>query len=377
MRMRGTGILIMAGALLFSAGERAAAEEPTSPPTNLKLVGDHWTPWDPPTPTADSYIIKKGDTLWDLSREWFDDPFLWPQIWDENRYILDSHWIYPGDPLTVPGRPTVVTEAPTDASSGRQDAGGFGRLPGADRDGDDDGSGMEAIAAAPVEVPAADASELYCAGFIAQDLAPADLFVAGRETERIASGQGDVIFLSSGKDAGIRAGDEFALVRRTDNVAHPVTGDSLGRYVRRLGRARVLISHDRSATALIDMACEEVLDGDELMAWEEIAIPMLEEVPEFNRLDAEPSGGPTGHVVWQRDALSIFGQGDVIFTDLGRISGASPGDFVRLYRERTGDLPRMPLAHGVVLTVGPDTSAVKLMYSTRESGIGDEVELLR
>ena len=105
MTKRRIGAFLMAGALLATL---AVAEESTRPPTNLKKVGDHWTPWDPPEAGPDDYLIVKGDTLWDLAGKWLGDPYLWPQIWDENRYILDSHWIYPGDPLVVPGKPTVV-----------------------------------------------------------------------------------------------------------------------------------------------------------------------------------------------------------------------------------------------------------------------------
>src|SRR5262245_1669520 len=90
-------------------------EGSTLPPRNLKKVGDHWTPYDPPDPEsfppdATLHIIVPGDTLWDLADLVFGNPYLWPQIWNENRYILDSHWIYPGDPLLLPARPTVVGE---------------------------------------------------------------------------------------------------------------------------------------------------------------------------------------------------------------------------------------------------------------------------
>ena len=53
----------------------------------------------------ETHTVRKGDTLWDLANKWLGDPHLWPQVWDQNRYILDSHWIYPGDPLAVPGKP--------------------------------------------------------------------------------------------------------------------------------------------------------------------------------------------------------------------------------------------------------------------------------
>ena len=46
---------------------------------------------------ASAYIVKEGDTLWDLSDEYLHDPFAWPDLWENNRHIQDPHWIYPGD----------------------------------------------------------------------------------------------------------------------------------------------------------------------------------------------------------------------------------------------------------------------------------------
>lgn len=46
-----------------------------------------------------AYFVKKGDTLWDLSAEFLNDPFAWPDLWENNRHIQDPHWIYPGDSI--------------------------------------------------------------------------------------------------------------------------------------------------------------------------------------------------------------------------------------------------------------------------------------
>ena len=48
---------------------------------------------------ASAYIVKEGDTLWDLSDEFLHDPFAWPDLWENNRHIEDPHWIYPGDSI--------------------------------------------------------------------------------------------------------------------------------------------------------------------------------------------------------------------------------------------------------------------------------------
>ncbi len=43
------------------------------------------------------YTIQRGDTLWDLSDKFFDSPWYWPELWQENEQIPNPHWIYPGE----------------------------------------------------------------------------------------------------------------------------------------------------------------------------------------------------------------------------------------------------------------------------------------
>ncbi len=48
-----------------------------------------------------NYIIKKRDTLWDLSKRFLDNAFLWPFIHNVNKYIINPDIIEIGDPLVI------------------------------------------------------------------------------------------------------------------------------------------------------------------------------------------------------------------------------------------------------------------------------------
>lgn len=47
------------------------------------------------------YIIKKGDTLWDLSQKFYNSNWDWPALWEMNPDIKNPHWIYPGRKIRI------------------------------------------------------------------------------------------------------------------------------------------------------------------------------------------------------------------------------------------------------------------------------------
>ncbi|HYS78503.1 MAG TPA: LysM peptidoglycan-binding domain-containing protein [Candidatus Dormibacteraeota bacterium] len=405
----------------------------TLPPKNLKKVGDHWTPYDPPDPEsfppdATLHVIVPGDTLWDLADLAFGNPYLWPQIWNENRYITDSHWIYPGDPLLLPARPTVVSEVvpqgqegappPPEAAVPTQPE----QIAPPEETEQQPAEAPEAETPAPPAAPThkaadtahaprtlpklesfADDYDLRCSGFIAPREEKPDYFITNQEDEaKSGLTEGDIVYLNRGRLNGhTEPGTEYSVVMREGEVRHPVTHKFLGHYYKRLGSVKVLAAQDATAIAAISMACDEIRTGQALVPLYITPLP-ARPAPAFSRLTVVSLDKPSGYIVHVLDDQERAGVGQVVDIDLGYDDGLKAGDFLTVFlpsepfthyakvkydyewrnrrfqspqywRDDNNLPPPKVIGQLVVIFTEKKTAAAKILQSTREIEVGDSV----
>lgn len=355
-----------------TASRRAAAPpEPSGLRTGPATIAPHWSKYKYPESIPEGaayYIIEKGDTLWDLSKRFLGNPFLWPQIWDQNRYITDAHWIYPGDPLVLP-KVALVSERAGEAGAGEEGLGeegleGEGPIAGAPR-----GSELQ---------PITEESTLQCGGYVTSDREDESLRAIGSELgpDKVAYGDRDILYLGKGSNAGVKPGDIYTLHHVAYKVKHPFNGKFIGHKVETDGWVEVVLVNEEVSTAVILQACRDVYLGAYLKPMEKVNVPLVLTRPPATRL-TPPSGKLDRYIVDIQDDAVLAGQGSLVTIDAGSDSGVAPGNVFTIYRILYPSIPspRNVLGELAVLSVRDRTALAKVTMSYQEVMVGDSVEL--
>lgn len=351
----------------------AAAEEPPQPSASSELkagpatVAPHWSRYKYPEAIPEGvsyYVIVRGDTLWDLAGRFLGNPYLWPQIWDRNRYISDAHWIYPGDPLLFP-KVSLVTER---AGEGEMPGEGPGEVPGV------------VPGAAPGEVlyPAIEEMALQCAHYVIPGGEDTSLHIIGTEhgATKVAFSERDILYLSKGSNAGVKPGDLFTLHHPSYDVKHPDSGKTIGHKVETTGWARVILVDEKSSTVVVEQACADVHLGDYAKPFEKVSIPLILRRPPPDRM-TPPSGKAQGSVVDIADDTTAAAAGQLVSINLGTTDGLTPGSRLTVFKIMypTVPTPRNVIGELAVVAVRDKTATARVIYSADAILNGDRVEL--
>src|SRR5687768_6490976 len=101
---------VMAAATLSFVLSSAIAQQRSAPLETAAVGQSQRSPvLNPRHP--DTYVVVRGDTLWDIASMFLRNPWLWPEIWQINQQVANPHLIFPGDILSLAylddGRPVI------------------------------------------------------------------------------------------------------------------------------------------------------------------------------------------------------------------------------------------------------------------------------
>jgi len=313
------------------------------------------------TDVPETHTVKEGDTLWDLARQYYTDPLLWPRIYQMNTGVVeDPHWIYPGeilrlksdgavvsvpaDPAPVSGDPApieapVVTTSETPAEPAREAAASEApvaaeEMAAASADTGDVFPMQGAIKVAPVfradfddNFRAITRAEFYQSGFMTEGksltygellgpVAPTQVAARGSQAARLYS----QVAMRPPAAGAYQVGDTVMAI-----WIDPRGFGEYGNIVVPVGMIRVL-----------DVSRPEVIG--EVVAQYNSIIPGMKLLPaeKFNeRPGVRPqpiADGPEGTIIAFRSKDVLRGIQDIVMVDLGRNGGLMAGDILEARR---------------------------------------------
>jgi len=344
------------------------------------------------------YIVKRGDTLWNIALRFNANPWLWPKLWEQNKYIANPHLIYPGEPIAL--LPTSVAPV-TGVAAGQPLTTVAEQIP----------SKMSLIQAEQVSPPTIE-EEAYeaeqpeeevtpsvsgvvpygmqyvsapvntyiypsmgSAGFITrQDLESAGEIVGSAASGRTIFGEHDVVFINLGSNSGVKEGDQFNIYKKDSKVYDPETDDLLGYKIKILGRLKITKVEADVSTAVITHSYEEIRIKDKLVPYE----------PAVNTIDLTLASNPiNGYIVCGKHDLTLYGENDIVYIDRGSNDGVQVGNTFVIYKDRKPvedpvthkmlNLPKEILGKLLIIKVQTNTATAIITKSVREISIGDRI----
>jgi hypothetical protein len=276
-------------------------------------------------------------------------------------------------------------------------------------------SGIAASAQESTAVPIR--NDLYCSGIVSSEAVPRDTYVITGEGSnyKVTFQEGDYVFVNKGASQGVKVGDEFSVIRHTEDAVKTEWTKWQFLILRKMGtlwedegRLRVVVVHPDTSVAQVEKSCSYVQRGDILLPFAERPAPPLKSEDKFDRF-APPSGKATAMIITGKGYLSEIGTNDIFYVNLGTAQGVKVGDYFRIFRYtgtehetafqtkrfafdadswagvygfgsapakyKWDNTPREVIGEGIVVRTAPNSSSVLLTFGLREAYAGDYIEI--
>lgn len=277
------------------------------------------------------YVVKKGDTLWDISSMFLRDPWLWPEIWYFNPQIDNPHLIYPGDILTlvyVNGKPQLrLTREGTTPEQPRIPAGlGTEKLSPKIR--------TESLEKAIPTIPIS-AIEPFLINprvISKKELEKAPYIVSSLD-QHLVSAEGHTVYA---RKLNYTEDVRYNIFRPGRVFRDPNTNEVLGYETTLVSEAKLMKSGD-PATLLITRSVRETLNGDRILPADRGRV-------NYNFIPKPPTTDVEGQIIALVDAVSQTAQRQVVVINLGEREDMEAGTVLAI--DQRGEEIRDPYARG-------------------------------
>ena len=263
-----------------------------------------------PVPLADNhpdeYVVRVGDTLWDIAATFLKDPWFWPEIWHINTQIQNPHLIYPGDVLAlvyIDGQPRITNVRASTYRLSPQ-------------------ARISTITQAVTRIPYESVSAFLSSGAVLEKRETDRLpYLLDTRGDHLIAAAGNIVYVRGIDDAQL--GSRYNVVEVGGPLIDPDDNKLIGYQGKFIGEGTLRRTGDPATVALTDTN-EEAVPGDKLIP-ESVDIPL-------NFYPRAPSSAIDGRIISVVGGVTQIGQYQVVVLNRGTRDGLSVGDVLTVFR---------------------------------------------
>ena len=298
------------------------------------------------------YTIQKGDTLWDLSNRFFDSPWIWPELWQENQQIPNPHWIYPGERIRLfqqSGKDSFSLTLPESATPVAAQT--------------------ETESVETEDLPYFEYTLIDRVGFIRKEPVQPIGAIFKVEDEKEMISANDLLYVrSTGEKDALVPGSRYVIYRSLNPTDDKKINKQYGKQYYMLGVAEVIKKGEGYVLAKVIESFATIKLGDMLM-------PYKRRSPKIT-LNPSPAD-LKGKIIGAEHHNRIIGDYTVIFIDKGSEDYVEPGQRYRVfYQEKQRISPTAkekvllpPVDFGVFIILHTEKNTATAMVIKADSNI--------
>ena len=269
-----------------------------------------------------TYIVEKGDTLWDISSYFLEDPWFWPEIWYKNPQVENPHLIYPGDELAIiyvggEKRIQLLRRGETGEALAGTGTGGLKVVKLSPR------IRAQSIDASIPSIPIESIRQLLEKPLIIDEQTLANAaYVLDSRDNHLANAINDTLYVRN-LDTDLGAG-RYQVFRPHKPLVDTVTGEVLGYEALYVAETKLERRGD-PASIRVTSSVREILRDDRVM-------PIDNSNMERDFFPRPPKEELNGNVISLLDGISQLGQYQTLVINLGLRDGVDTGNVLAVDR---------------------------------------------
>lgn len=306
-----------------------------------------------------TYTVKKGDTLWNVSQKFYHDPALWPNMWKNNQSLTNPHLILPGERLKVF----------TEDRAGTRYEPSSGALAASSKSGQSVAGELEEKAPLPsghLEQKDFRYLKMDTVGFISGLRIKEKGIIHSAEGGKELISTNDFVYILCDDPGSMKVGSQWTVYRSVpDPVYHPKTHERLGYLYSPIGEVEILRSGNPGRGRIIK-AYVPISVGDQLQPLSRnpigIRIKLRSENLEAFIIKADPP-------------VDAIAQYNIVYINKGKRDGLEVGTCLEVLKTVliAGKQETTTIGELIVLRTDEDTSAALVTSSRDVFSVGEKV----